>query len=87
MYDIRIQDAAVRELGRLDTVIGRRIVSRIRWLAENVDDIKPESLTGELAGFYKLRVGDYRIIYEILRVEQIIVVHMIGHRREIYRNL
>jgi mRNA interferase RelE/StbE len=56
-------------------------------LAENLDDLKPEGLTGELAGFYKLRVGDYRVIYEILRVEQIIVVHLIGHRREIYRNL
>jgi mRNA interferase RelE/StbE len=87
MYEIRIQEAAVRELGRLDTAVGRRIVSRIRWLAENLDDLKPEGLTGELAGFYKLRVGDYRVIYEILRVEQIIVVHLIGHRREIYRNL
>ncbi len=86
MYEIRLQDAAIRELGRLDTAVGRRIVNRIRWLAQNVNDIKPEGLTGELAGFYKLRVGDYRVIYEILLSEQTLVIHLIGHRREIYRS-
>lgn len=39
----------------------------------------------DLAGFYKLRVGDYRVIYEILHEEQMIVIHEVGHRREIYR--
>ncbi|HMH44966.1 MAG TPA: type II toxin-antitoxin system RelE/ParE family toxin [Pyrinomonadaceae bacterium] len=34
---------------------------------------------------YKLREGDYRIIYELLRSEEAIVVHLIGHRREVYK--
>ena len=55
------------------------------WLAANLGNLKPEALTGDLSGFYKFRVGDYRILYEILRDEQAIVIHMIGHRREIYR--
>jgi len=48
----------------------------------------PEALSGDLKGlkgFYKLRVGDYRVIYEILYEERTIVVHAIGHRRDIYR--
>jgi mRNA-degrading endonuclease RelE of RelBE toxin-antitoxin system len=36
-------------------------------------------------GFYKLRVGDYRVIYEILYDEQTIVIHAVGHRKDIYR--
>lgn len=85
MYRVRILDAAIRELTRLDKPLGRRIIERITWLATNLDPIRPEALTGELAGFYKLRVGDYRVIYEILHEEQTIVIHAIGHRREIYR--
>lgn len=66
MYQIRVLDAAARELARLDQAVVHRIVNRIRWLAENLDDVKPEALTGDLAGFHKLRVGDYRVVYELL---------------------
>lgn len=85
MYHVLILDAATRELMQLDRTVGRRIVARIYWLAENLDYIKPEALTGDLAGLYKLRVGDYRILYEVLQDEQSIVIHQIGHRRDIYR--
>lgn len=85
MYQIRILDAATRELARLDRAVAYRIVNRIRWLADNLEEIKPEALTGDLAGLYKLRIGDYRVMYEILRPEEVIVIHLIGHRREIYR--
>lgn len=85
MHRIRILDTATRELAQLDKPVGRRIVERIRWLAANLDQIKPEALTGNLAGLYKLRAGDYRVVYEIVHNEQTIVIHAIGHRREIYR--
>lgn len=85
MYRIRILDGATRELAQLDKPVGRRIVERIRWLGENFEVIRPEALAGDLLGFYKLRIGDYRVIYEILTEEQAIVIHAIGHRRDIYR--
>jgi mRNA interferase RelE/StbE len=85
MYSIRILDGASRSLARLDKPVGRHIVKRINWLAANLDVISIEPLTGDLAGLYKLRVGDYRAIYEILHDEQTIVIHAIGHRRDIYR--
>lgn len=84
-YRIRILDTATRELAKLDKPSGRRVVERIHWLAANLDDIKPEVLTGDLAGLYKFRAGDYRIVYEILHDEQTIVIHIVGHRREVYR--
>ncbi|MBI4447211.1 MAG: type II toxin-antitoxin system RelE/ParE family toxin [Acidobacteria bacterium] len=85
MFTVRILKDASRELERLDQPVARRIVQRIRWLAENVETIKTEGLKGELAGLFKLREGDYRIIYEIVRKERLIIIHSIGHRSRIYK--
>lgn len=85
MYTIRLLKPASRGLERLDKAVAPRVVRRLRWLAENLDSIKPEPLKGRLRGLYKVREGDYRIAYEILRGERVIIVHLIGHRREIYK--
>ena len=84
-FRARLLDAAARDLARLDKPEARRIVLRINWLAANVGTVKPEALSGDLAGFYKLRVGDFRVIYEMLDAEQVLLVHAIGNRREIHR--
>jgi mRNA interferase RelE/StbE len=85
VYQVRILKEAARDLAKLEKAVARRIAGRIRWLAENLDDVQPEALTGNLVGFYKLRAGDYRVVYEIFHSEQTIIVHLVGHRREIYR--
>jgi mRNA interferase RelE/StbE len=85
MYHIRILEEASRELARLDKPVGRRVVERINWLAENLNEFRPEALRGDLIGLYKLRIGDYRVIYEIIHSENTIVIHAVGHRRKIYR--
>ena len=85
MFTPRILKGASRELERLDAAVARRIVDRIRWLAGNIENIKPEPLKGDLAGFFKLREGDYRVIYEILRKEHLVVIHSVGHRSTIYK--
>lgn len=85
MYQVRVLDAAARGLAQLDRQISQHVVKRIYWLADNLDNIKPVVLSANLDGLYKLRVGDYRVIYEILRKEQTVVIHLIGHRREVYR--
>jgi mRNA interferase RelE/StbE len=85
MYTARLLKTASRELSHLDKPIARRIVERIYWLAENLDNANPKALKGDLAGLYKLREGDYRIIYEILRKEKVILIHSVGHRRDVYQ--
>jgi len=85
VYRLRILQTATRELERLDKPVTRRIAERINWLAANLDDIRPEPYKGDLAGLYKFRVGDYRVIYQILHDEQVIVIHQVGHRNETYR--
>jgi mRNA interferase RelE/StbE len=85
VYTPRVLEPASRQLKQLDPPIARRIVDRIRWLAEHFDETTPVPLKGDLAGLFKLREGDYRIIYEPLRKERLLIVHEIGHRRNIYK--
>ena len=85
MYTLRILDPAITELSDLDKTIAKRIIKKLKWLAENFENIYPEVLKGELSGFYKLRVGNYRIIYEVFQKEKVIIIHLIGHRRDIYK--
>jgi mRNA interferase RelE/StbE len=85
VFTPRILKGASRELERLDPAVARRIVDRIRWLAENIEHIKPEPLKGDLAGFFKLREGDYRVVYELLGKERFVVIHSVGHRSTIYK--
>jgi len=84
-YHVRILDKAARDLSRLDKPTKQRVIERIGWLANNVEDVKHEILTADLSGLYKLRVGEYRVIYEMLPREETVIIHLVGHRREIYK--
>ncbi|NWF62441.1 MAG: type II toxin-antitoxin system RelE/ParE family toxin [Fischerella sp.] len=84
-YSVEYEPEALASLEKLTQVVRERVVSKINWLAENFDQITPQPLTSELAGFYKLRVGDYRVIYDFNSEERIITIDKIGHRREIYK--
>ncbi|MEW6769874.1 MAG: type II toxin-antitoxin system RelE/ParE family toxin [Bacillota bacterium] len=61
------------------------MLKRLRWLAENFEAIKSETLTGEWQGVFKLHVGDYRVLYTCDRATRKIVVHFVRHRREVYK--
>jgi mRNA interferase RelE/StbE len=71
MWQIRFKEDASRDLEKLDKEMARRIVRKISWLAENIDNIQPKGLRANFSRLSKLRDGDYRIIYEILKKEQI----------------
>ena len=75
---------AEENLAKLDKQTAQRILKKIRWLAENLDSLKPESPTGQFQGVYKLRVGDYRVLYT-LEEEDSVVIRLIKHRREVYK--
>lgn len=85
MYEVRVLDSAVADLAAIDREVARRILTRLRWLAVHVTELPLEPLAGDLSGFYKLRVGAYRVIYQPLHDEQVIIVHAVGHRRQVYR--
>ena len=82
MRKIEYKASVGRELRRLDRHVAARIVDKIeRDLAS--PDLRPVPLTGSFEGLYKLRIGDYRVIYA-LSADTVSVVR-IAHRREVYR--
>ena len=85
-YSVEFLTRAEDDLDGLDKSIIQRVLNRLRSLAENFDSIRPEGLTGSLAGLFKLRVGNYRVIYQVDRKNRSRTVHMVGHRKEIYKH-
>ena len=70
---------------KLSESLRDRIESKIRLVGRNLGGYGHHRLKG--ANEYRLRVGDYRIIYQFTVQENVIELIALGHRREIYRNL
>ena len=85
-YRVRIKPSAKKELLAVRTKKDRqRIVQRIQGLSENPRPPLCQKLSGH--DRYRLRQGQYRIVYEIRDDELVVVIIQIGHRREVYRAL
>mgnify|MGYP000453939056 CR=1 FL=1 len=85
VYNLEWMPEARDDLASLDKPIAQRILNKLRWLAENFEAVTPEPLTGEWKGLFKLRIGSYRALYTINRDEQQLTVHLVRHRRDIYK--
>lgn len=82
-YSIRIKQSAANALARVNRPERERIIERIDQLRDNPG--AGSVLKGELSGLRRIRVGTYRVVYEIRDQELVILVVRIGHRREVYR--
>jgi mRNA interferase RelE/StbE len=83
-YSVEFEPQAIADLEQMAASVRERILRKINWLAINFDQITPEPLKGNLSDFYKLRIGDYRAMYDLDSSNRIIVIVRVGHRREIY---
>lgn len=86
MYRLKFAEPARLRLQKLDRSVSVRILRKLNWLAENAEAAKAEGLRGNMAGYSKLQEGDYRIVYEMRHDDQVILIHSIGHRSEIYKD-
>jgi mRNA interferase RelE/StbE len=84
VYEVYLERAAERDLRRLPVETFDRIVPRIRVLAEDPTPPGCRKLTGS-ENDWRIRIGDYRVIYEIDESEKAVRVFRISHRREAYR--
>ena len=85
-YRVLIRPSAERDLARIDPSHRRRLAAKIDALTENPRPPGCVKLTGS-AALWRVRVGDYRIIYSVSDVVQIVQIIHVAHRREIYRDL
>jgi len=83
-YTIHLLPSAERDLAALQVPIQKRIAARIDTLAHNPNPQGAKKLQGE-QDMWRVRVGDYRILYTLRNAQLVVLVIRIGHRREVYR--
>jgi mRNA interferase RelE/StbE len=84
VYSLFLKDSVRKDLHSIPDCHLKRIVERIGSLAENPRPIGCEKLSGQER--YRVRQGNYRIIYSIEDSQLTVWVVKVGHRREVYRN-
>ena len=83
-YEVRLARRAVRSLAELQRRDQQRIRAAIDLLADQPRPPNCVALQGE-SGVYRVRVGDYRIVYEVFDRLLVVQVVRVGHRREVVR--
>ena len=82
-YSLQIKESAFKELQRIDKPQRLRIIEAIETLPAQPLAGKP--LKGDLSGLRRLRVGDYRVVYEVIDQQVLILIVRIAHRKAVYR--
>jgi mRNA interferase RelE/StbE len=83
-YTVEVAPAAERQIRKLEPTVRRRIFQKIEALKGNPRPAGVEKLSGS-ENLYRVRVGDYRIIYEIEDKVTRVLVLKVGDRKEIYK--
>ena len=84
MYSLEISSTARVNMARLDPPVAQRVIRRLRRLTQNCESARHYALTGQHAGEFRLRIGDYRALYTIDRANRRLVVESVGHRSDVY---
>lgn len=85
MYTVKFTQDSTDQLATLSKSDAQQVMKKLRWLAENFEQATHQPSTGTLKGIFKLRAGDYRALYPFDTKEQIVTIHMVKHRREVYK--
>lgn len=86
-WTIEFLPEAVKELKKLDRTAAARIIKTLEERIAVLDDPRTlgSALTGGHAGYWRWRIGDYRVVARIEDEQIVIVVVRVAHRREVYR--
>jgi len=83
-YSLEFTASALREFCALDRQMRRRITEKVTVLCDDPFPSGSKKLKGQ-ADHFRIRVGDYRVVYRVDGKRVVIVIVRIGHRREVYR--
>ncbi len=84
MYEVNLERSAENDLKRLPASTFQRILPQIKSLAENPRPHRCHKITGS-KNDWRIRIGDYRVIYEIEEETKTVRIMRVRHRREVYR--
>jgi mRNA interferase RelE/StbE len=85
-YSVRLQPSVERDARHIRPSDLRRIFERMEALADDPFPRGAVKLSGA-EGLYRVRVGDYRIVYNVEQTANEIVIHYVRHRRDVYRRM
>ncbi len=85
-YVVEIDTKAAREIRQLPRHEQERIITRALALADHPRPAGCVKLSG-VSDYWRIRSGNYRIIYQILDARLVIIVVKVGHRRDVYRGM
>jgi mRNA interferase RelE/StbE len=85
-YEVIIEDSAARTIRKLPRDIQSRVVEKLESLADNPRPPGHVKLSGP-QDLYRVRVGNYRIVYQIGDDRRVVIVLVVAHRRDAYRGL
>jgi mRNA interferase RelE/StbE len=81
MYNLEWKEHALKELEKIEPSISRRIIKKVEEMVQNPLSCDIKKLKG-YSNYYRLRAGDYRIIFEMSK--NLITILKVGHRQNIY---
>jgi mRNA interferase RelE/StbE len=84
VYSVLLERAAEKDLARLSSAVHDRVIAALRGLTQNPRPPGCRKLIGT-KNDWRIRVGDYRVVYEIADVVRVVRVHRVRHRGEVYR--
>ena len=84
-YEVQILPKAARQIKALSLEIRQDITLTIQSLANEPRPIGVKKLSGE-KDIYRVRIGNYRVLYQIIDKVLVVVFVSVGHRREVYRD-
>jgi len=83
-YQVRFKSSAAEAIRKLPKSQQRRVIAKVEALAETPHPPGSKKLHGS-DDLFRIRVGDYRIIYAVLDQKLLILVVRVGHRKDVYR--
>lgn len=85
-YEIRFLPSVRKDIRKMPRAMLRRLQEALHGLSANPHPPGAKKIQG-YDGYFRLRVGDYRVVYSVAEEVRIIEIIRIGHRRDVYRNL
>jgi mRNA interferase RelE/StbE len=85
MYDVELSTEALKIFRAANKALAKKVARCFEYLEQNPrshPNIKP--LKGNLAGYYRYRIGDYRVVYSVDDQKRLVMVVAIAHRKDVY---
>lgn len=85
IYKIHFTKRSEKELKKLDPQLKKKLLTKIKHLSKERTSYNLKPLKGKNVAQFRLRVGDYRVLYDVYDSEKTVLILAVGHRRDIYR--